>query len=180
MSWLQRSFRHGSRRVRPRQSSVGSLISGPMAPGAHRNTDGCANCRRRRYERLSCNLRSRRLRDLLSFSLFFADGRFQGASSSDKPIKFSLLTHRYVVRLSGLAFLATGSLRVMGFKARTSPFDRGLPDWRGTLAFLLPYPGLLWVDLEAMVGPIAGNGKSGDELICGQRRSALRPVSVRS
>ena len=31
MSRLSRSFRQGSRRVRPRQSSVGSLISGPMA-----------------------------------------------------------------------------------------------------------------------------------------------------
>ena len=83
---------------------------------------GSANCRRRRCERLRCNI-SRRLRELLCLS------RFWDASLSDKPITFSLLTCRFIVRLSAPAILATGPLRVMGLKTRTSPFDWGLPDW---------------------------------------------------
>jgi hypothetical protein len=114
---------------------------------------------------------------------FFADARFWGARLSDKPITVAFWRVAPSVRLSAFAILATGSLRAMDLRTRTSLLDHGLrigAVFFRTIALATFAPTQMIfeaiVDLDT---PITEYCKSGDELICGQRRSALRPVSVR-
>jgi hypothetical protein len=57
---------------------------------------------------------------------FFADLRFWGARLSDKPITVAFWRVAPSVRLSTFAILATGSLRAMDLRTRTSLLDHGL------------------------------------------------------
>jgi hypothetical protein len=57
---------------------------------------------------------------------FFADARFWGARLSDKPITVAFWRVAPSVRLSAFAILATGSLRAMDLRTRTSLLDHGL------------------------------------------------------
>jgi len=114
---------------------------------------------------------------------FFADARFRGASLSDKPIAVAFWRVAPPVLLTAFAILATGSLQAKDLRTRTSSFDHGLrigAVYFRTIALATFAPTQLIfeaiVDLDT---PITEYCKSGDEIICGQRRSALRPVSVR-